>query len=282
MASEIRRWKWLHVFLRNNVGLIVTSTTACWRCTEVRSQDYRASSHVIWLQTDQLQLVLEVRPIFFENLSCQELHGLLFNSVLSNIALSMKCCTENHWSIARHWPRVLALAARDLVKEHRPFYMLMSTLRGYYWYEPCAPSNPLKDRYSGEDLNVRDWRASILMIAGAAAKDSFTELDFQNIISYLLVWRDSEQNVDILTCLNFGTNLFRNSLVCLATLRRWNRWLACFSISTWRTTIPVYGLTSSQDHCQHSQVWFGQRNHSRPASRYWFALDLPKVCNQSL
>ena len=157
------------------------------------SSDCRHVSYNLYLKFVQI----------FENLSCQELRGQLFDSVLLNIELWMKCSAENHRRIVRHWSRVLVPASSDLLKEYRPFYMLMSALRGYYWYEPCEHQVILlKDRCRGEELNVKECRASILMIAHAVAKDSFTELDFQNILSYILTCRDYEQNVDMLRFLN--------------------------------------------------------------------------------
>ena len=150
----------------------------------------------------------------FENLSCQELRSQLFDSILLNIELWMKCSAENHRRILRHWARVLVPACSDLIKEFRSLSMLLSALRGYYWYEPCEHQVIiLKDRCRGEELNIKECRSSILMIAHTVAKDSFTELDFQNIISYILTCRDYDQNVDVLRFLNEliqeQTNLFR-------------------------------------------------------------------------
>lgn len=136
----------------------------------------------------------------FENLTSERVRVQLLDAILLNIELWLKASAENHRRILRHWARILVPACGDIVRKIRPFSHWLSALRGYYWYEPCEEQSIIvNSRCRGEELNVKECRASIFMIAHMS---TFTETDFKSLISCILTCKDDEQIVDFLMFFN--------------------------------------------------------------------------------
>ncbi|OHS96917.1 Beige/BEACH domain containing protein [Tritrichomonas foetus] len=133
----------------------------------------------------------------------EDLKRQLYDSILMNIELWMKCDAENHRRIARHWSKSLIQTCSEMTVSLRSFSWIISALRIYYWYEPIEHGiAALPNRCRGQKLNVKDCRHSLMAVGHFIAQTRFDENDFRNLISHILTCSDHSQNADLLNFLN--------------------------------------------------------------------------------
>ena len=133
-----------------------------------------------------------------ENLKIQ-----LFDNILLNIELWMKCDSENHRRIVRHWDKVLFQTCKEKFVSLRPVSWILNALRVYYWYKPIEIGVIYDSkRFNNKKLNVKDCRQSLLHIAKCVSEENFSESDFKLLISHILTCTDQDQIIDLLNFLH--------------------------------------------------------------------------------
>lgn len=140
----------------------------------------------------------------FNEISDIHLKKQIFDVILMNVGLWMKCDAENHRRILRHWSKSLVPTFNEITIQVRSFSWMLSALRAYYWYNPIETNIAINEKRcrNQASFNVKDCRNSIMNIAEFISSVKFDDDDFVDLISHILTCTDHEQIVDLLSLLS--------------------------------------------------------------------------------
>lgn len=112
----------------------------------------------------------------------------LFDSILMNIDLWLKADVKYQIRILKNWSRILYPSFKQLFEKHRPFKWLLYVLYKYFPYK----------NNENNHLNILECRKSISEIIELMIQSNVTNNDFSELIGYILLDIEDEENVDIL------------------------------------------------------------------------------------
>lgn len=163
-------------------------------------------SHLLMKSDDSIlnySLYMQFFNLFNEVTNVQ-LKKQLFDVILMNVDLWIKCDAESHRRILRHWNKSLVPTFSEIAIQLRSFSWVLSTLRAYYWYSPIEVNIAMvvDKRCRNQSLNVKDCRNSMMSIAEFISNIKFDENEFKTFISHILTCTDHEQIVDLLSLLS--------------------------------------------------------------------------------
>lgn len=169
--------------------------------TFLQADGFRILSHLIISSKDEnINYPLYTRFFqLFESLQNHDLQIQLFDHILTNIEIWMKCDAENHRRVIRHWARIFAPTYRETFIKYRPFTWITSALRVFYWYNPVEKGLiKCENRCRNQELNVCECRNYLLLIAHIIARNKFTDSDFRMMMSHILTCGDHQQCIDLM------------------------------------------------------------------------------------
>ena len=161
---------------------------------------FQILSHLL-LSTEETNITYNIYSRFFALLgviTSEKAYKSLFNDILTNIEIWIRCDGNDHLRIIKHWARVLAPTKHFL--EKFKFSFILSLLRIYYWYDQDPTNGVLlcQRRCRGTEMNVSECRKNLLGIAHLIACQKFTKDDFTLLMSHIITVGALQQNIDLL------------------------------------------------------------------------------------
>lgn len=174
--------------------------------TFYENDGFKIISHLL-MKSDDSDLKYALYSQFFilmNELTNEDLKKQLFDYILINVDLWIKCDAENNRRILRHWAKSLIPTFQEIALKSISFSWILSILRAFYWYEPIEKGIAMNidNRSQNQILNVKDCRNSLISVAQFISHSKFTDLDFKNLLSNILTCPDHKQSFDLLNLLH--------------------------------------------------------------------------------
>jgi len=168
------------------------------------SKGFSVLSHLL-MSSNQNNITYSLYLKFYgilSHLTFSEAQAQLIKHVLTNVELWLKCDSENHVRVLKHWARSLWPSKVSILSEVCTFSWVLSILKVYYWFDPDINGiSRCIDRVRGQKLNVTESRKYLMMIALQSVSYRFVDSDFVLLMSHIITSGASKPNIDLLQLL---------------------------------------------------------------------------------
>lgn len=165
---------------------------------------FRAIAHLL-LAADQSHLTYQLYMRFFgliQVLTIPELIKQLYSQILLNIEIWIRTPARVHIRILKHWARTIYKLDFAIPMKVRSFPYYVRILRIYYWIQPLERAYIKKERFNGEEVNIKECRRYIYEILDKYIIEGITEYEFNKFMQLLASSIDEEQNESLFTYLH--------------------------------------------------------------------------------
>lgn len=168
----------------------------------VDANGFSIISHLL-SKCDQSNLTYKIYLRFYDLLqviSRSTLQKQLYDEILLNVSLWIKCNPKNHLMILKHWARSIYDENMSII-EVKTFRWFLYILRRFYYFKPVDENFIIKDRVA--DLQVDDCRRSIYeVMTYFVNQPNFNDFDYKCLLFHAISTNDEEQALSLLSYLS--------------------------------------------------------------------------------